>query len=515
MLNSGLDTTNLGMLRADTARRPEASAIRRRGPRTAGPSRSGQEDRMLDQTTIDSLRTRFRGDVIVPGDGTYESARRVYNAMIDRSPAVIARCADVADVRQAVSFGSQEGVITAIRGGGHNGGGLGTCDNGLVIDLSRMRGVHVDPVARTVRVDGGCTWGDVDHATHGFGMATPAGIISTTGVGGLTLGGGIGHLTRRCGLSIDNLLEADMVLADGRFVTASPMKNEDLFWAIRGGGGNFGVVTSFLFRLHDVNMVNAGPFFWPIDATAEMMTYYRDFIVKAPENLNGFFATMTVPPAPPFPADLHLKKVCAIVWCHSGEAAEANRLIDPVRRYRKPMFEHVGSMPFPVLQSLFDGLYPPGLQWYWKADFVKDLRDQAIALHAEYGARMPTMLSGMHLYPIDGAAHRVGPTDTPFAYRDANWAEVIIGVDANPANRDRIISWARDYWNATNPFGAGGAYVNFMMDESQDRVRASYRQNYDRLASIKAAYDPANFFRVNQNITPGTAGRSAKAAGAR
>jgi FAD/FMN-containing dehydrogenase len=503
-----VSTDNLEQQRPADAREAEALglvAFRCRLPRLA-PARPEQEKTMLDHTTIDSLRTRFRGDVIVPGDAAYEPARRVYNAMIDKSPAVIARCTDVADVRQAVSFGQQEGLLTAIRGGGHNGGGLGTCDGGLVVDLSRMRGVRVDPSAQTVRVDGGCTFGDLDHATHAFGLAVPGGIVSTTGVAGLTLGGGIGHLTRRFGLTIDSLLEADVVLADGRFVTASPKQNDDLFWAIRGGGGNFGVVTSFLFRAHEVSTVNAGPFFWPIEATAEVMAWYREFIVKAPPELSGFFATMTIPPAPMFPAELHMKQVCAVVWCHSGETAALDALLAPVRRARKPAFEHVGPMPLPVLQGLFDGLFPPGLQWYWKADFVKELSDQAIAVHAEYGRKLPTMLSTMHLYPIDGAAHRVAADATPFAYRDANWAEVIVGVDPDPANKDRIVSWAREYWEASHPFGAGGAYVNFMMDENQDRVRASYRGNYGRLAAIKARYDPTNFFRVNQNISRAVAG---------
>jgi hypothetical protein len=465
---------------------------------------------MLDKASVADLGTRFRGDLISRGDADYDKARTVYNAMIDRSPAVIARCADVADVTEAIRFGREQNALVAVRGGGHNGGGLGTCDDGLVIDLSRMKGVRVDQAARTVRVEGGCTWGDVDHATHAFGMATPAGIISTTGVGGLTLGGGIGHLTRRCGLTIDNLLEADMVLADGRFVTVGPNRHEDLYWAIRGGGGNFGVVTSFLFRLHDVATVTAGPSVWTLEESAEVMQWYRDFITKAPEELGGFFALMTVPPAPPFPAELHMKKVCAIVWCHSGPAAKAEDALRPLRRFRKPVFEHIGQVPYPALQSLFDGLYPPGLQWYWKADFVTTLSDQAIAAHVEHGSRLPTMHSTMHLYPIDGAAHRVDGTATPFAYREANWSQVIVGVDPNPANRDRIVSWAREYYEATHPFGAGGAYVNFMMDEGQDRVRASYRGNYDRLVSVKAKYDATNFFKVNQNIQPA----ASKAAGA-
>jgi FAD binding domain/Berberine and berberine like len=478
--------------------------------RPGQPATVDGEDTMLNTAALDEFTARFRGDVIAAGDPRYDAARRVYNGMIDRSPAAIARCADVADVRQAVRFGREQDLLVAIRGGGHNGGGLGTCEGGLVIDLSRMRGVRVDPLARTVRVDGGCTWGDVDHATHAFGMAAPGGMISTTGVAGLTLGGGIGHLARRCGLSIDNLLEADVVLADGSFVTASPTAHEDLYWALQGGGGNFGVVTSFLFRLHDVDTVTAGPSLWPVEQAAEVMQFYREFIVKAPEALNGFLAMLVIPPVPPFPPALHLKTMCGIVWCHSGQAARFEEAFRPVRQFRPPAFEHVGQMPFPALQSLFDGLYPPGLQWYWKADFVTALSDQAIAAHVEHGSRLPTMLSAMHLYPINGAVHRVDRTATPFAFRDANWAEVILGVDPDPANRDLVVSWAKAYWEATHPFGAGGAYVNFMMEDDQDRVRASYRENYSRLASIKATYDPDNVFRVNQNVKPA----AARAAGA-
>jgi hypothetical protein len=400
-----------------------------------------------------------------------------------------------------VNFARESKMLLAVRGGGHNGGGLGVCEDGMVIDLSALRGIRVDPKAHTVRVEGGCKWGDVDHATHAFGMATPAGIISTTGVGGLTLGGGIGHLSRRYGLTIDNLLAVDVVLADGRFVTASANENEDLFWAVRGGGGNFGVVTSFEFRLHSLSTVVAGPTLWPLERAAEVMKWYRDFIPKAPAELNGFFAFLTVPPGPPFPEHLHLKKMCGVVWCYAGGAEQADKALEPVRALN-PALYGVGPMPYPMLQSAFDGLYPPGHQWYWRADFVNELPDEAIALHVEHGSRMPTMQSSMHLYPIDGAVHRVGRKDTPFDYRDAKWASVIVGVDPDPANRELITTWCKDYWEALHPYSAGGAYVNFMMDEGQDRVQATYREHYPKLGAIKQKYDPGNLFRVNQNIKP-------------
>ncbi len=460
---------------------------------------------MLLKDNIAQLRSQFRGSLIEPDDAGYEQARQVYNAMISRKPRLIAQCADVADVMAAVRFGREHGQLVAIRGGGHNAGGLGICEDGLVIDLSLMRYIRVDPATRMVRAGGGCRWGDVDHATHAFGLAVPSGIISTTGVGGLTLGGGLGHLTRKYGLTIDNLLEADVVLADGSSVVASAEENSDLFWALRGGGGNFGVVTSFLFQAHPVHTVCAGPMLWELDQAADVMKWYREFIMQAPEEISGFFAFLTVPPAPPFPAEFHLKKMCGIVWCCLGSMEQATEVLEPIRSFRRPAVELFGPMPYPALQTMFDQLYPPGLQWYWKADFVKQLPDEAIALHIQHAAALPTMQSTMHLYPINGAAQRAKNGDTPWNYRDAVWSEVIVGVDPDAANKERITSWARDYWEALHPFGAGGAYVNFMMEEGQDRVRASYRESYDRLAAVKAKYDPENFFRVNQNILPANA----------
>ena len=464
----------------------------------------------MQQQAVTEFKTQLRGELIEPTDARYDEERKVYNAMISRKPRLIAKCADVADVIAAVHFGRQQDLRVSIRGGGHNAGGLGICDDGLVIDLSRIKYVHVDPTAKTVRVGGGCTWADVDHATHAFGLAVPSGIISTTGVGGLTLGGGMGHLTRQYGLTIDNLLAADVVLADGQFVVASPDENSDLFWAIRGGGGNFGVVTSFLFQAHPVRMVCAGPMLWELDQAADIMKWYREFITKAPEEINGFFAFLTVPPAPPFPEALHFKKMCAVVWCYNGALEQANNILEPLRKTHPPAFEFFAPMPFPMLQSMFDGLYTPGLQWYWKADFVKELSDEAIALHIKHGSELPTLHSTIHMYPINGAAHKVGNKDTPWSYRDANWSEVIVGVDPDPANRDRITAWARSYWEALHPYGAGGAYVNFMMEgEGEDRIRATYRNNYERLAQIKAKYDPGNFFRVNQNIQPDASAKAA------
>jgi len=451
---------------------------------------------------VEQLRSAVRGPIVLPGDEAYDSTRKVYNGMIDKRPAVIVQCTDVADVIAAVNYARSNNLLTAIRGGGHNGGGLGTCNDGLVIDLSLMRGVRVDAERRTVRVGAGCVWGDVDHATHAFGLAVPSGFITTTGVGGLTLGGGIGYLTRRYGLTIDNLLSADVVLADGSVVTADDRHDSDLFWALRGGGGNFGVVTSFEFQAHPVATVHAGPTFWPLEQATEVMKAYRHFILDAPEHISGFFAFLTVPPAPMFPEHLHMRKVCGVMWVCTGPSARAEADTKPMRSVGTPLLDHQGEMPLPAANALFDPLYPPGLQWYWRADFVNELSDQAIARHVEHGSALPTMHSTMHLYPIDGAAHRVGKNDTPFSYRDANWAEVIVGVDPDPANAARITTWCKNYFDALHPYSAGGAYVNFMMDEGQERVQASFRDNYQRLAAVKGKYDPTNLFRVNQNIRP-------------
>jgi hypothetical protein len=409
----------------------------------------------------------------------------------------------VADVILSVKFAKDNNILLAVRGGGHNAGGLGIVDDGLVIDLSLIRYTRIDPKARTIVAGGGCVWGDIDHAAHAFGMAVPSGIISTTGIGGLTLGGGLGHLTRKYGLTIDNLLEVDMVLADGSYITINKDHYSDLFWAIRGGGGNFGVVTSFTYKLNPVDIVYAGPMLWELDQSEEVMKWYRDFLVKAPDDLTGFFAFLIVPPVAPFPEHFQLKKMCGVIWNYCGPMEKAEEVFKPIRGFLKPALDFVGAMPFPVLQTLFDPLLPPGLQWYWSPDFVTELSDEAIKEHVKYGSAMPTDLSTMHLYPINGAASRIGKSDTAWAYRDANWSMIIAGIDPDPANKDLITKWSKDYWKALHPYSAGGAYINFMMEEEgPDRVKASYKYNYDRLARIKSKYDPYNLFRVNQNIAP-------------
>ena len=446
----------------------------------------------------------FRGRLIGPSDKDYDEARALYNGMIDKRPKVIARCTDAADVIAAVNYARDDKLLLAIRGGGHSGPGLGSCDGGLVIDLSQMRSVRVDPLTRTVRVDPGCTAVDLDHATHAFGLAVPLGIVGSTGVAGLTLGGGTGYLTRKHGLTIDNLLEVDMVLADGSFVTANKDKHADLFWAVRGGGGNFGVVTSFLFQAHPAKMVFAGPIFWDAKEAKKVMGTYRDFIPNAPEELGLFVGLKTVPPTDPFPKEHWSKRACALIGAFNGPVADGQKLMASLlEKLPAPLFNWMGEMPWTAINGLFDPFFPKGLQWYWKGDFVKALSDEAIDVHIANALKAPTAFCLMHLYPIDGAVRRVAKDATPWAARDASWSMVIAGISSEPKDAGALRTWGRAYWEAIHPFNLKGAYVNFMdADEADNRIELSYGANYKRLAAIKAKYDPNNLFRVNQNIKP-------------
>jgi FAD/FMN-containing dehydrogenase len=466
-----------------------------------------KESAMTDQI-VSTLQQGMRGRVIGKDDADYDTVRALYNGMIDKKPRAIARCVDVADVIAAVNQGRDQGLLIAIRGGGHNGPGLGSCDDGLMIDLSLMKSVRVDPQAKTVRVDPGCTAGDVDHATYAFGLAVPFGIVASTGVAGLTLGGGTGYLTRQHGLTIDNLLEVDMVLADGSVVTANERQHPDLFWAVRGGGGNFGVVTSFLFKAHPARMVYAGPIFWDAAAHGKaVMSAYRDFLPTAPEDLGIFVGLKTVPPMDPFPKEHWGKRACAIIGSYNGSAAEGEKIMAKLLGgLPPPLFNWMGEMPFTAINSLFDPFFPKGLQWYWKGDFVKSLPDAAIETHIAQAAAAPSDLCLMHLYPIDGAAQRVAKDAMAWSSRDATWSMVIAGIHSDPKQAQALKDWGRAYWKAVHPFNLEGVYVNFMMDDEADgRVQATYGDNYARLASIKAQYDPKNLFRVNQNIRPAAA----------
>jgi FAD/FMN-containing dehydrogenase len=453
--------------------------------------------------TVGQLRERVGGEVITPGDEGYEDARRVLNAMIDRRPAAVVRCTQTADVVAAVDFARENQLDLAVRGGGHSVPGFGTVDDGVVVDLTAMQDVAVDPGRRTARAQGGATWGAFNDATHAHGLATTGGVVSTTGVGGLTLGGGIGYLARGVGLSCDNLISAEVVTADGRSLQASNRENEDLFWALRGGGGNFGVVTSFEFRLHPITDIYGGPMFFEVDDAGTVLRAFREFIVDAPEEFGGFPAWQIAPPLPFIPEERHGDTLLAFVACWAGPADDGERILKPLRDVAPVVAEHVGPMPYPSLNSAFDALYPAGhLQHYWKTNFVTELTDEAIEAHLEHGPKVPVVNSTVHIYPINGACNRVEPDATAFAYRDATFAAVIAGMWPDPADNEANVKWVQDYYAAIAPLSEEGGYVNFMADDDQDRVRANYKGNYDRLVEVKRKYDPDNLFHLNQNITP-------------
>ncbi len=451
---------------------------------------------------LGQLREQVQGEVVTAEDGAYEEARRVYNAMIDRRPRVIVRCAGSDDVVTAVNFARESELDLAVRGGSHSVPGFGTADEAVVIDLSRMQAVDVDVGASTARAQGGATWGAFNDATHAHGLATTGGIISTTGIGGLTLGGGIGYLSRGFGLSCDNLLSAEVVTADGRILSVSDRENEDLFWAIRGGGGNFGVATSLEYRLHPVREIYGGPMLYELGDAATVLKFYREFIQDAPEEFGGFPAWQIAPPLPFIPEDRHGDTFLVFVACWAGPVEEGEAALQPFREVAPVVAEGLGVMPYPALNSAFDALVPPGLQHYWKANFVKELTDEAIAAHLEHGPKVPVVNSTVHIYPINGACHRVGPEDTAFAYRDATFATVIAGMWPDPTQNEANIAWVRDFYDATAPHSEEGGYVNFMAEDDQDRIKANYRQNYDRLVDVKRKYDPDNLFHLNQNIRP-------------
>lgn len=451
---------------------------------------------------LDSLRADTRGTVTGPTDPGYDDARAVRNGMIDKRPEVVVRPANAGDVMTAVRFAADHGLSVAVRGGAHSVPGFGTADAAVVVDLSAMRDVRVDPVTRTARVAGGATWGDLNAATYPFGLATTGGIISTTGVGGLTLGGGIGYLARGLGLSLDNLVAADVVTADGTFHVASEKDDADLFWAIRGGGGNFGVVTSFEFRLSPVKDVYGGPIFFELDRAGDLFRLYREFIADAPEQFGGFPAYQIAPPLPFIPEERHGTTLALMVACWAGDLDKGEQVLKPFRDFAPSVAEMVGPMPYPALNSAFDDLYPVGLRHYWKASFATELTDEAIAAHVEHGSKVPAMTSTMHIYPINGACNDVAPDATAFAYRDASFATVIAGMWPDAADDERNTAWVRDYYEAIAPHSEEGGYINFMAGDDQDRIRANYKGNYDRLQQVKAKYDPGNLFRHNQNITP-------------
>jgi FAD/FMN-containing dehydrogenase len=454
--------------------------------------------------SIGQLREQVRAPIITADDPGYDEARAVHNGMFDKHPRVIVRAEQVADVMTAVNFARDGGLDLSIRGGGHSAPGFGTNDDGLVIDLSLMRHVHVDPAARTARAGGGATWGDFNYATHAYGLATTGGIVSTTGIAGLTLGGGIGYLSRGYGLSIDNLVSAEVVTADGQVVNASATEHPDLFWALRGGGGNFGVVTSFEFRLHPVKDVYVGLFFYELDAAGDLLRFFRQFIPTADESYGAFPAFQIAPPLEFVPPNRVGDTFCAAVVHWSGPLDQGEAAMKPFRDLAPVVAEMVGPMPYPALNAAFDPLFPKGIRSYWKGNFVTELTDAAIDQHLAFGPKVPEVSATMHLYPINGACHRVGADDTAFAYRDATFATVIVCAWQDPAVDQERIQWVRDYYAATAPHSEAGGYINFMADDDGGRVEDNYRGHYQRLAEIKRSYDPDNLFRLNQNIPPAT-----------
>ena len=452
--------------------------------------------------TISELRETVRASVLTPDDAGYDAARAVHNGMFDKRPAAIVLAEQVADVVAAVTYARDNDLELAVKGGGHSAPGFGTTDGGLVIDLSPMRHVHVDPRTSTVRALGGATLADLNYATHAYGLATPGGIVSTTGVGGLTLGGGIGYLSRGYGLTIDNLISADVVTADGQILTASADENSDLFWALRGGGGNFGVVTSFEFRAHPVKDVVVGLFFYELEHAGDLLRFFREFITDAPREYGGFPAFQIAPPLPFIPEDRHGDTLCAAVVQWSGPVDQGEQAMQPFRDLAPRVGEMVDVWPYPQLNSAFDEIFPKGIRSYWKGLFVTELSDAAIEAHVEHGSRVPEVSATMHLYPINGACHDVGADETAFAYRDATFAQVIVAAWQDPADDADRIGWVRDYYAATAPFGEAGGYINFMADDDESKVSDNYAGNYSRLREVKRTYDPGNLFRLNQNIEP-------------
>jgi len=450
----------------------------------------------LDDAAVQDFMLRLRGDLIRPGDAGYDDARKVYNGMIDKRPALIAQCVDVADVIGAVNFARAHNLTLAVRGGGHNGAGLASCDGGLVIDLSRMKGIHVDPAARTVRVEGGCTWGDVDHATHPFGLATPSGFVSTTGVGGLTLGGGIGYLSRTHGLTIDNLLGVDMVLADGSFVTASDDENSDLFWAVRGGGANVGIVTSFEYQLHQVGPVIGGGIVFSAAKARRVLAFYDELARGCPDDLSVNAALATA-------EDGTAVVGIAVGWCGALDVGE--RILKPLRTFETPIVDTIAPMRYVDLQGGGDAAFPRGRRHYWKAGFKRRLEAAAIDTMIDFAARRPSPFTRIGLQQMHGAAARVSPTATAFAHRRDQWDFMALSQWEHADDDERNIRWTRELYAAMEPYLEHAVYVNDLSEDESDRVREAYGANYERLAAVKATYDPTNFFRGNQNVATAAA----------
>ena len=457
----------------------------------------------IQDSALHSLRAVFHGELIRPGESGYNDARTIWNGMIDKRPALIARCRGVADVIEAVRFARSRSLSTAVRGGGHNVAGNALCEGGVVIDLSLMKAVHVDSRARTARAEGGTTWGEFDRETQVFGLATTGGLITSTGIAGLTLGGGIGWLMREHGLTCDNLLSADVVTADGRVVTASAAENPELLWGLKGGGGNFGIVTSFEYRLHPVSMVLGGMLIHPAARAKELLRFYRDFVKTAPDTLTTMLVFLSGPPAPFLPPELYGQPLVAIAVCCSDIGSDGERAVCALKEFGPPAVDLVGPMPYTALQSLHDSSAPAGFRAYWKSEYLADLSDQAIETLVTCASGMPSPMTQIHIQHLEGAVSRVGELETAYSQRSARYVTNIVSLWPDPAEDEAQIDWTRCSWESLRPCGTGGVYVNFMGEEGDERVRAAYgAKAWARLSALKKVWDPENFFRLNQNINP-------------
>lgn len=458
---------------------------------------STSRDIALEPATVEAFRASLRGQLLRQGDDGYEMARTIFNAMIDKKPAFIVRCAGVADVMNAVAFARDHQLVLSVRGGGHNVAGNAVCDGGLMIDLSLMKSVRVDPVTHTARAEGGATWCDFDHETQAFGLATTGGFIPSTGVAGLTLGGGVGWLMGKHGLSLDNLLAVDIVTADGRFLHASKSENPELFWGVRGGGGNFGVVTSFEFQLHPLGQVLGGLVIHPLEKAREAIQFFRAFTATAPDELRCVAALLTSPEGQP---------VCGIVVCYAGALEEGERVLKPLREFGPPVADQIGPMPYTVLQGLLEAGFPHGLQNYWKSNFMKELSDEAIDTMLEHFKQAPSPNSAVAIEQVGGAVSRVPNDATAFDHREMPYNFLIAGMWPNASDNDKGIRWVKAFWEAMQPFSARAVYVNYLgqeADEGAERIKAAYgAKKYERLVALKNQYDPKNLFCMNQNIKP-------------
>jgi hypothetical protein len=462
------------------------------------------EEMILEEATVQQFKTSLRGALLCPGNDGYDAARKIFNAMIDKRPALIVRCAGAADVVTAVHFAREHNVCVAVRGGGHNPAGHSLCEGGLVIDLSPMKGLRVDPLRKAVHAQGGVTWGDFDRETAAFGLATPGGMVSTTGIAGLTLGGGEGWLSRKYGLSCDNLLSVDVVTADGTFLTVNGRENEELFWGIRGGGGNFGISTAFEYRLHPVTQVLGGWLIYPLAQAKPLLTFLRDYLATTPEELTVLIVFMTALADPMLPPAVHNTVVVVPAVCYTGSLPEGEKVLQPLRTFGTPAVDTIGPMPYTALQTMFDAQAPPGLHNYYKSAYLQHLSAGAIDVLIERAASITSPLAHLHVVQLGGAISRVGEEDTAFSHREMPYECYIPSMWMNPKETDRHIVWARDTWSALHAFSPGAGYLNRNSDEEdQARLRTAYgARKYERLVALKNRYDPTNFFRLNHNIKP-------------